>query len=495
LLTGQATVEGVTNAINNAGLYRYIEKPWETNDLILTVEQAIKSYKQEHQLILQNEQLHELSASLEIKVQERTKDLINLNKLLFEKQQEITSQNEELEKHRNHLESLVKERTRELSVSIEKAEESNRLKAAFMANISHEVRTPMNGLIGFIELLKNPDYNQNDRVKYLDIIERCGKQVVDVITDIVEISRLETKQVKPVLTSCETDSLRDSLNALFQANFDSNPNVSLIFTGFTQNLTFLTDEIKLKQILVNLINNAIKNTKKGSIEFGFSKMSSMELLFFVKDSGIGISKEFHEIIFDRFRQIDSSAAKNQGGTGLGLSISKAYVELLGGKIWLESEPGEGTTFYFCIPYIPLIQSNETNDKQTTDQSNILAGITILVAEDTDLNFKLLKIILEKEKINIIRAFNGEEAVDICLKNEGIDLVLMDVKMPVLDGMEATKRILEFRSDLPIIAQTAYAFSEDRISALKSGCVDYISKPIKKATLIELINKHLVKQVV
>lgn len=490
LLTGQATVEGVANAINKANLYRYIAKPWETSDLILTVEQALISYNQQNQLELQNKELRELSESLELKVEERTSELKSMNILLLEKQKEIITQNYELEKHRNHLESLIEERTVELIVAKEKAEENDRLKTAFMLNISHEIRTPMNGILGFIELLRNP-LPEKLQTEYLDIIDRCGRQLVEVITDIVEISRLETKQVTTKLTHCDNLSLANSINAIFRNVFDQNTNVKFCISGFDKNFAFLTDIIKIKQILTNLINNAVKNTQNGSIELG-CRIESENILFFVKDTGIGISKEYHEIIFDRFRQVDSGLTRIQEGTGLGLSISKAYVELLGGKIWLESEPNIGSTFIFTIPYMPLDIENIPSINEMDDLTQVYQNAKILVVEDEDNNFILADIILTNHKFKVLRAKNGEEAVNICKSNPDIDLVLMDIKMPVMNGYIATRKILEFRKGLPIIAQTAYAFPDDKLAAMECGCIDYIAKPLEKKALLKIVRDHLKK---
>lgn len=492
LLTGQATVEGVTNAINNANLYRYIAKPWETNDLILTVDQALRSYLQQNQLELQNKQLRELSSSLEEKVEKRTQELSKTNELLLEKQKEIIEQKEELEKYKNHLEKLVKKRTLQLTIAKEKAEESDRLKTAFMANISHEVRTPMNGILGFIDLLRSPEFEKQQQQQFLEIIENCVKQLMAIITDIVEISRLETNQVKPIIYPCKIHHIRDNLFSIFYHNFNENSNLEFKISYFNDELTCLSDEIKLQQILNNLISNAIRNTSAGTIEVGCSVVDNKDILFFVKDSGIGIAKEYHEIIFERFRQVDNTFSRNYGGNGLGLAISKAYVELLGGKIWLESQLGKGSTFFFSIPFLPCQTEDFPEQTQPVEFSNNHEGVTILIAEDVETNFKFLEMTLLKEKINILRARNGAEAVEICKSNQNIDLVLMDIKMPVLNGLDATKMILEFRSDLPIIAQTAYAFTNDRIMAIESGCVDYISKPIKINNLIKMIDKHLIK---
>jgi two-component system, sensor histidine kinase and response regulator len=493
LLTGQATVEGVTNSINDANLYHYIAKPWDTTNLMLTVDQALKSYSQQNQLEKQNSELRELSSTLEEKVKKRTQELEEMNQLLIDRQKEISEQNKELEKYRVHLEELVEIRTLELKQATKKAQESERLKSSFMANISHEIRTPMNGILGFMALLRDTEVEKDTQTEYLNIIENCSLQLMGIITDIVEISKLETQLVKPVLSVCKIQNIVDTIVAMFKENISSNSNIVIQNSCQVEDILCMTDSVKLNQIFTNLISNAVKNTDKGTIELGSSVSDDSSLMFYVRDTGVGISREFHDVIFDRFRQVDSTLTRNQGGTGLGLAITKGYIELLGGKIWLESELGKGSTFYFTIPYLPGFEINELNQKRIDDHTDYLVGKTILVAEDEEINFSFIKIILELKGINLIRAINGEEAVTICKNNDQIDLVLMDIKMPLLNGFEATRNILKFRGDLPIIAQTAYGFSDDRQKALECGCVDYISKPIKSSILYEMLNKHLAKQ--
>ena len=298
LLTGQATVEGVTNVINKANLYRLISKPWDSSDLILTVEQAIKSYSQQNQLEMQNKQLRELSISLEEKVENRTKELRETNKLLVEKQDEITSQNNELENYRNHLEELVKTRTKELNTAKEKAEENDRLKSAFMANISHEIRTPMNGIIGFIDMLRSQDFEKDEQLNFLNLIENCTKQLMAIIIDIVEISKLETNQVKARISPFNINSIPENLLSLFHNNLERNSDLKINVKFPEGEVECLTDGIKLQQILSNLVTNAIRYTPSGFIDVGFSITNDSNLVFYVKDTGIGIPKEFHNIILN-----------------------------------------------------------------------------------------------------------------------------------------------------------------------------------------------------
>jgi CheY-like chemotaxis protein len=290
-----------------------------------------------------------------------------------------------------------------------------------------------------------------------------------------------------------------SLNSLFNMVLDQfrseavRKNISLKYnTALPENEDKIkTDETKLIQIISNLLGNALKFTKKGSIEFGYV-VKDKYLEFYFKDTGIGIPKDLHENIFERFRQVETTLAREYEGSGLGLSISKAYVELLGGKIWLTSRLGEGSVFYFTIPY-NKVSLNTIPEKGVAGKykSELKKTITLLVAEDENNNFKLLSQYLSNANIVVINAANGSEAVEICKKNKQINLVLMDLKMPVMDGFEATKRIKEFWPDLPVIAQTAYVRDIDKTKAIACGCSDFISKPFKKEELLTMIREHLV----
>jgi len=379
----------------------------------------------------------------------------------------------------------------ELIEAKEKAEESDRLKTAFLNNVSHEIRTPMNSIVGFSGFLNDPDLKPNKRQEFTDIIIKSSEHLLAIIDDIIRIASIESGQEKIQKNEININLICDLIKDQFSSKAnEKNVTLSLI-PGLTgDEADIITDATKLTQILTNLIGNALKFTHQGYINYGY-KLKNSQLEFYVEDSGIGIPLDMQEKVFDRFRQIETTATRNFGGSGLGLSISKAYVEILGGKMWLTSEMGKGSVFYFTIPY------KKTNPKKLPDIPSV-KGLdfefkttkTVLIAEDEISNFILLEEMLLDSGINIIRAVNGLEAVRLCQLNPNIDLVLMDIKMPEMDGYEATKRIKEFKPDLPIIAQTAYITEADRVKALACGCSDYISKPISKRLLLSKINEQL-----
>lgn len=378
----------------------------------------------------------------------------------------------------------------ELLEAKKKAEESDQLKTAFLHNISHEIRTPMNAIVGFSNLLRNPQLTPEKRVQFIELINHSSEQLLSIITDIVSISTIEAGQEK---LSQKEISLNSILKLLYEQFFikAKKQNVSLNLDPFSPDAEFkiISDETKLIQVLSNLINNALKFTKQGFVNFGY-KIKDSELEFFVEDSGIGIPAEMHEEIFKRFSQVENTTSRQFGGSGLGLSISKAYVELMGGEIWLKSELGKGSRFCFTIPYIKPNKDDLNKAKcDVNKDANSIRAINLLIAEDEESNFLLLVEMLSGIDVNIIRAVNGIEAVNIC-KSEEIDLILMDVKMPVMDGYAAAKQIRSFLPDLPIIAQTAYSTDLDKITALANGCNDFISKPIIQEILVSKIKKLL-----
>lgn len=376
----------------------------------------------------------------------------------------------------------------ELIRAKEKAEESDHLKTAFLHNISHEIRTPMNAIVGFSALLNEPDLTPDNQKSYLKIIIDSSDQLLAIVNGIIEISNIEVGILK---TSKNEIDLNSQMMMLYRQYNQKAAEKGLEFRLHTSlsgsKAVVELDSVKLVQILSNLLNNAFKFTGRGKVIFGYS-IEGEFIEFFVSDTGIGINEDQFEKIFDRFYQVENSASRTYEGTGLGLSISKAYVEFLGGRIWLSSIPGKGSTFYFTLPYkrskqqyISEMESAERKNKQETEKS-------VLIAEDDDNNFYLMKELLSDLNLKIIRASNGLEAVDAFKTGERIDLVLMDIKMPFMDGYEATRQILEERPDARILAQTAYA--DDEIKAIESGCMGFISKPFVKDRFVSLVREYL-----
>ncbi len=405
---------------------------------------------------------------------------------------------EELRQAHNNLEKRVDERTAELVIAKNRAEESDRLKTAFLANMSHEIRTPLNAIMGFSGLL-TPDLKEEILNNYINIINNSGAQLLGIINDIIDIAKIEVGQIKIENSECNLNSILKELITSKKQKFleekIENKEIKLSLDNDDENFTILTDSIRFKQIIINLVNNAIKFTEKGEIKFGYympgntnnKKVHENELLFFVKDTGIGINKDQQEIIFERFRQLENSLTKRYGGTGLGLAISKSLVNKLGGRIWVESEPEKGSVFYFTLPY--LIQE----EKKLTSAENVIipikGGKTILIAEDEPSNYHILEILLSNTKSKLLWARNGQEAIDLFKENkDSIDIILMDIQMPIKNGLVATREIKAMSKNVPILVQTAYALSGDKERFLKAGCDDYISKPIEKDLLFEKIGK-------
>lgn len=382
----------------------------------------------------------------------------------------------------------AKKYEQELIEAKEKAQESDRLKSAFLANMSHEIRTPMNGVIGFSKLMLQPNITNEKRNQYSKIVIDSSQQLLSIVNDILDISRIETGQIELSQDEVNVNQLLEELYRFYKTK----ANNKNIFLSINKELKdhkseIVTDYVKFKQILNNLLSNALKFTHEGKINFGYMLKDNF-LEFYVKDSGIGIKKELHEKIFEQFRQGELDINKMYGGTGLGLSISKKLVELLNGEIWLESERGKGSTFFFKIPYSSLTESHE-EDTERLIMNNNNTKSTILIAEDELTNFLFLDELLG-EKYNILHAKDGEEAINLCKTRNDINLILMDLKMPKVDGFEATKKIKEFNPNMIIVAQTAYAMKKDREKILSLGCDDYISKPIELNLLVQILDKYL-----
>ncbi|MFN2378819.1 MAG: ATP-binding protein [Bacteroidales bacterium] len=384
-----------------------------------------------------------------------------------------------------------KQMEQDLISSKEEAENANQLKTKFLQNMSHEIRTPLNGIMGFSDILCNPSISDEKRKNYSKIIINSGLQLLRIVDDILEISTLETKQTKLNETEFCLNQLLIEQYATFSLKSEEKDVSIYLKKPLTDKETnIISDKTKLNKILSNLIENAIKFTTRGNIEIGY-RIENDLLKLYVKDTGIGISAENQQKIFERFSQEHKDIAGTYGGLGLGLSICKEYAELLGGYITLESQKGNGSTFIVTIPYKPAGDSTPNNINSNTTTSKTDATKTILVAEDEEMNYLYIEALFEIEtNCNLIHAKNGREALDICMENQNIDLVLMDIKMPVMNGNEATQKIKERFPNLPVIAQTAYSTESEKAEAMKHGYDDFMSKPLEKDRLFEAINKFV-----
>jgi len=396
-----------------------------------------------------------------------------------------------------------KEVERNLMAAKEKAEEADRMKTAFLTNMSHEIRTPMNAILGFAQLLSTEELSPTQKTEYVNIIKNSGDSLLRLIDDILDLAKLESGQIVVKEEYVNIDEMMESLYTTFTKLISSHyhaDTIELRMSHPERKLPFKikTDPLRLRQIMNNLLSNAVKFTHEGFVEFGYDVVPDRnELVFYVKDSGIGIPEDKLELIFQRFRQVDSSKTRLYPGTGLGLAISRRLTNMLGGRIWVNSEVGKGSEFLFTIPMKTVengigikIQMPAANDLKPHKD---VAGKSILIAEDDEFNFIYLREVLEQAGFHVYHAGTGREAVHFMKGKKGkpaVDLVLMDIELPEMNGYEATSLIKKEFSSVPVIAQTAYASPEEKNKCLAAGCDSYLAKPLQINDLLNEIKKYL-----
>lgn len=383
----------------------------------------------------------------------------------------------------------------ELMYAKEKAEESDRLKSAFLANMSHEIRTPMNGILGFTELLNDPNFSGEEKQNFIDIIQKSGQRMLNTVNDLIDISKIETGLMAVVLSDTNVKEQLLNMYCFFEPEAAEKKLKFVLKNDLEdENALVVTDAVKLDSILTNLIKNAIKYTDNGKIEIGCQRKNH-EIEFYVKDTGIGIPRYRQNAVFNRFEQADIGDKRAYQGSGLGLAIAKAYVEMLEGRMELESEPGYGSIFKFYIPLkksgdeVPVNLVEVVKNEIIENQQNKLK---IIVAEDDQIGFEYLNAILNDLNCELFHGANGIEVIELLNANPDADLILMDIRMPLMDGYQATRKIRETNTKIHIIAQTAFALAGDREKAMAAGCNDYITKPINKKVLLQKINDFVLQ---
>lgn len=474
LISGTIGEETAVHAMK-AGAHDYIMKD-NLKRLIPAFERELNEAKVRQ---LKREADEALKASVE--------DLTNQNAIFQALNSEYLKLNEKLKESLEHIQKM----NSELIISKNKAEESDRLKSSFLANMSHEIRTPLNGILGFSSLLKDDDLSKENVERYIDIIDSSGQQLLTIINDILDISKIEAGQISISIKAVNITQLMNELFQQFQYQAE-NKNLDLILNSdnLNENMVINTDENRLRQIICNLLSNAIKFTSDGKVEFGLLHKGNFTE-FYVSDTGIGIAPEDQSLIFKPFGRVETSLTKKYGGTGLGLSISKAFVEKLGGTIMLQSHPNKGSKFIFTLPQTEVTKPDHQKNPETKQElHHNWNQKTILIAEDEIFNFFYIEELLKSMNVNMLHAWNGLEAVELTKNYPDISLVLMDIRMPEMDGHTAIKLIKKLRPRLPVIAQTAYASNEDMENAYTAGFDNYLTKPIARELFVQVLDKFL-----
>jgi signal transduction histidine kinase len=425
---------------------------------------------------------------LEEQLLKNQKEVSELKDIIKFQKDQFAERNNKLTELEKKIDAEVLKRTSELHTLLEKSEESNKLKEAFLEKISREVRTPLNAILGFINLLNNPDLSEQDKAHYYKYIQDSGNNLLGLIDNIIDFSKLETNELQIEPKKCRIDvMLTDLVDSYRNRLIRQNPDVTIIFNKTDQDIESLVDCKRFIHIADQLLSNAMKFTQEGTIEITYDVKDDNHY-FEVSDTGIGIPKKYQDIIFERFYQIETEDRDVFQGAGLGLTIAKGLVDLLGGKITVSSTPKKGATFAFSVPFLSIEQFGSKATKTVKDYN--WKDKVILIAEDEDSNFHFLEAILRKTKAKLIRANDGVEFLEIMNEKKKIDLVLLDIKMPGINGFNAIKVVRQQNISVPVIAQTAFNQPEDKQRCLDSGCNDYLAKPIDKDLLLNKIAKFI-----
>ncbi|MDA3882823.1 MAG: PAS domain S-box protein [Bacteroidales bacterium] len=477
--------ESITSIVHEnfqPGMFKRIEDVMKTGQSIL-YEEYFKDIDVFVDIIMYRSQYNQFVVIMRDITDKKKNDA-----LLQEKSEELEAQNEEY----LQLNEELLQANQELYEAKEKAVESDMLKSSFLANLSHEIRTPMNAILGFSDLLHDAE-TYEDKEHYISIIQKSGEHLMSIINDIVDVSKIETGQVQPYYELIYVKPFILEIYRTMKVTIPDNKYIELeiAYAKLTDDSTLYIDQVKLRQILINLISNAIKFTQSGKITFAASmKNNNKEIEFVVSDTGIGVDKKDHTAIFDRFRQVESDSNIKSKGSGLGLAISKAYVEMMGGEISVSSKINKGSRFTVLLPCIDKPTNIPAVSKHKIKQENARnfgENETIIIAEDDDVNYFYLSRLFANTHFTIIRSHHGQEAVELVDKHPDVKLVLMDIKMPVMNGYEAARRIQKKYPNISIVAQTAYALVEDEKRIKDAGFQGYIRKPIKRDSLFEVLH--------
>jgi signal transduction histidine kinase/CheY-like chemotaxis protein len=469
-----------------AFVFLYDEKTeQDISGLSIVIRQIISLTTEKLDKLTLLEELKDLNASFEIKLRERTHELTEKNSRL-EKELKLLN-------HPSNKGDIIRD-----PEHIQSKTESSLLK-----NISHEIRTPLNGILGFADIMRKTEMDSAERNKYINIIKMCGKSILKIFDDVIDLSNIESNQVKIIREDFPLGKFMNDLYDYYKNDelYQQRENVEIKLTMNLEGNTVVYSDRKIVwQVLMHLVGNALKFTNKGFVELGCKihtseppKKGLHDLLFFIRDTGVGIDKSVQHLIFDRFFKVEHEISRLCGGTGLGLSIARDLAVMLEGKIWFDSEPEAGSQFYFLLPASAqvLIGKDKPLSSRELKARYNWPGKRALIVEDDEMSFVYLKEVLKATQIDILHARNGRQAIELFEANPDISLVLMDIKLPEMDGYEATKQIKQIRPSIPIIAQTAYAMADDQQKIINVGCDDYISKPINRRKLLQAIESLMI----